>query len=125
LQLGGCPGCRLLPWMTSRRLAMDREHPDRAVARFVTIDDRCPPLGAAADLGRGTCTSDGADRQYSDFFSANHTVGGGAAFSSSARTPPPAVAVAVARRLLSPISPTAGGTVSVQRALLAAASTRS
>ena len=55
LQLGGCPGWRLLPWMTSRRLAMEREHPDRGAARLVAIDDRCPaPAAGPADHGAAT-----------------------------------------------------------------------
>jgi hypothetical protein len=122
LQLGGCPGWRLLPWMTSRRLAMEREHPDRAEARLVTIDDRWPPppatTGPAALLARGTWTSDSSERQCSDRLSANHNVGGGAsaALSSSFRAgatplppapppPPPPREAVLARLLLSPIAP--------------------
>lgn len=69
LQDGGLSVCRLLPWITSLRLAMDLEHPD--------LDDCFLDVKIAASCLRvfGLWTSDCSDLHWSDLFRANHTVG--------------------------------------------------
>lgn len=67
----GFSKCRLLPWITSLRLAMDLEQPDRQVD--LLVDNVALAISFLLELG--SWTSEVSVLQWRDFLSENQTLG--------------------------------------------------